>query len=450
MQYRAGIYEPFRLKRLYISERTLTTVNSRYALRERAVKEFLDIVVAIRNTFYDHIVFSLGILLIAGYVLGKLAERIRLPAITGFIVAGLCLSESITGIIHIHMVEALVPVTEVALGVIALTIGGEFSWAKLKRTGRGIVIITLFQLVLTFVVVATGLWLLRLPLIYALLLGAISSATAPAATVAIIQSLRLRGTFVDYLYGIVALDDAGCIILFSIVFAMAGTFVGGAGHQGVLAGVVKAFAEIGLSLLIGLASGVITHVVTIRKQRTNELMILSTGMIFLATAMAISLHVSPLISNMAMGCVLINISRRNERILRIVEPLTPPLYAVFFALAGTELKISCFTDRTVLLLGSSYVILRMVGKYAGVYAGALAAKSPVNIRKYLGFSMFPQAGVAIGLILFIQSSPGFVGTGGEVEHFVVMIVNIVLFSVFINELVGPPLSKFGIIRGSNL
>ena len=412
--------------------------------------EFLDIFITIRNTFNDHIVFGLGILLIAGYMLGKLAERIGLPAITGFIVAGLCLSDSITGIIHVHMVEELLPVTEVALGIIALTIGGEFAWTKLVRTGRGIVIITLFQLVIVFVVVSTGLWLLRLPLIYSLLLGAISSATAPAATVAIIQGLRLRGTFVDYLYGVVALDDAGCIVLFSVVFAMAGFLIGGTEHHGVLASVGEAFAEIGLSLLIGLASGVITHVVTIRKQRTNELMILSIGMIFMATAVAISLHVSPLISNMAMGCVLINISRRNERILRIIEPLTPPVYAAFFALAGTELSLSCFTDRAVLLLGTSYVILRMIGKYSGVYLGALVAKSPVSIRNYLGFSMFPQAGVAIGLILFMQSSPGLAEVGGEAEHFLVMMVNIVLFSVFVNELVGPPLSKFGIIRGSNL
>jgi Kef-type K+ transport system membrane component KefB len=410
----------------------------------------LDTLLTLRNTFYDHIVFSLGILLIAGYVLGKLSEKVRLPAITGFIIAGLLLGESFTGIIHVHMVKSLVPITEVALGIIALTIGGEFSSNTLRRTGRGVVIITLLQIVTTFTIVAAGLWILRLPLPYSLLLGAIASATAPAATVAIVRGLRIRGEFVDYLYGIVALDDAGCIILFSIVYAFVCAMSGNAGDTGILSHVGIAFFGIGVSLLIGLAGGLITHIVTRRRQNSNELMILSVGIIFITTAIAISLKVSPLICDMTMGCVLVNLSRRNERIFRVLEPITPPLYAAFFALAGTELKLSFLSSGTVLLLGLAYIILRMAGKYSGVYVGSLISRASPGIRKYLGFSMFPQAGVAIGLILFIQSSPHVAGMGGEAGQYLLMMVNIVLFSVFINELVGPPLSKFGIVRGSNV
>jgi len=415
------------------------------------MSQFLAEFVRLRDLFNDNIIFSVGVLLIVGYLFGKLVEKIKLPSISGYIIAGMLLSESFTGIIHLEMVGSLRTITEVALSFIALTIGMEFSIGKLKRVGRGVVIITLFQLILTFLLVTMGIWFFQWPLIFAMLLGAIAAATAPAATVVIIQQLRVRGPFVDHLYGIVALDDAGCVLLFSVVLAMASTMLRGTGETvSAWLPIGHAVLEIGCSLLLGLVAGVIIHLTTKRKHNINEILIISLGIIFLIAAIAITTNLSPLLTNMMLGATLINLSRKNQRLARIIEPLTPPLYAAFFAIAGTEFNIGILTDRAVLLIGLAYIILRMIGKYTGVYLGAVAAGSPRGIRNYLGLCMFPQAGVAIGLVLFVQASSFMVNADPATRIMVTQMVNIVLFSVFVNELLGPVLSRWGIVKGMEL
>ena len=183
----------------------------------------------LREFLAQHALFSLGILLLLGFLIGKIVNRIKLPEITGYIIAGLLVGDSFLGMIPHHMGEGLGLVTEVALGMIAITIGGEFYWVKLKRMGSAIVIVTVVQLIAAFLLVSAVLVLLGMPAPFALLLGAIASATAPAATVAIVQSLRARGPFIDYLYGVVALDDAGAVILFGVVFAVASSILGDVG-----------------------------------------------------------------------------------------------------------------------------------------------------------------------------------------------------------------------------
>ncbi len=405
----------------------------------------------LRDTFNNNVIFSVGILLVCGYFLGLALKKIKLPAITGYIIAGLLMGDSVTGLIHAQMSHALKTITEVALGLIALTIGGEFLWIKIKRMGKEVIIMTVFQLLLSFGMVTLGLVLFRMELPFALMLGAIASATAPAATVAIVQSLGARGLFVDYLYGIVALDDAGCVILFGVIFAFTSTMLGSTAvtiNQGQI--ILHAFREVGLSLVLGAASGAAIHYLTIKKQNTNEIMIVSLGAIFLTIAAAIILHLSPLLTNMTAGAVLINLSARNHRIFRILEPLIPTMYALFFLLAGTELKPAILADPKILLYGGIYILFRAIGKYSGVFIGGLAARVQPRIRNYLGFSMLPQAGVAIGLVLTIQASPMVRALALERMTVVLTMVNIVLFSVFINELIGPPLSRMALIRGNDM
>lgn len=398
-----------------------------------------------------HPMFAAGILLMVGYLIGKLAVKVRLPEITGYIVAGLMLGEGITGIFPGHMHESFQIVTEVALGLIALTIGAEFSAAKLKRIGKEAFVITLAQIVATFVGVAGGLLLLDLDLPFALLLGAIATATAPAATVAVVQSLRARGPFIDYLYGVVALDDAGCVILFGVVFALVSPMIqaGGEAAHGA-SQILHALLEVSLSIVIGVISGALLHWLTRGKEGQNEITILAVSMLFLTTALAIVLHLSPLLTNMAAGCALVNLSARNHRIFRILEPLTPPIYALFFVIAGTELHLDIFADPRILGLGAVYIGFRSLGKYGGVWAGCAALKLPIPIRDNLGICMLPQAGVAIGLVLLIQASPVVTGLPLEQAEIVTDMVNIVLMSVFINEMIGPPLSKYAIIRGNGM
>jgi Kef-type K+ transport system membrane component KefB len=399
----------------------------------------------IKDYFAHHIIFSAGLLLIIGYIFGQLSERVKLPAITGYIFAGILLGSSGLHLIHHENMEMLNILSEITLSFIAVIIGGEFSFFKLKIYGKKIIIITLAQMFLTFGLVSVGLILIGTPRYAAFLLGAISAATAPAATVVIVEKLKARGEFVDYLYGVVALDDAGTVILFSIAFALSISFVTGE-DVNISISVLHALLEIIYSLSIGVIGGLIIHFSTRSKRNTNEIKIITVGILFLTTSISISLRLSPLISNMVVGMLLININKQNIRILKAIEPLAAPLYAIFFAIAGAELSLSIFKDTSVLFAGLLFIFLRAMGKYFGVYFSAAAMKVNPKVRNYLGLGLLPQAGVAIGLVLFIQASPAIAGASAAVQSEVSKMINIVLMSVFFNELFGPPLAKMAILK----
>ena len=398
----------------------------------------------------SHPLLSLGVLILAGYLFGRLCQLVRLPTITGYIVAGLLLSESVSGIVEHRTVASLAPVTEVALSFIAITIGGEFHFAKLRRTGGKILTITLFEAILAAVVVSVVLGFLLLPFAYALLLGAIAAATAPAATVVIVRDLRARGEFVDYLFGVVAFDDAVSVLLFSIGFAVVTPLLLGEGAHG--GGILLAFAhglaEIGLSALAGVAAAVVIHAVAGRRRPDNEVLVVTLGVLFAATALVFMLGLSALIANMCTGVVLVNLAARNRRVFTALEPITAPIFALFFILAGAELDIGVIGQGLVVVLGLVYLAARFGGKMVGVTVGALLVRAPDNVRRYLGYCLFPQAGVAIGLAMVVQGSALFSGAPDEVREMLRLLTNVVLFSVFVNELIGPLISRFGIVRGA--
>lgn len=407
------------------------------------IRDFLEF----KELMSEHTLFVIGLLLIFGYFLGKLADKIKLPEITGYIISGLLMGEAVFGIIP-HDTDLSI-VTDVALALIALTIGGEFYITKLKVMGKEVIVLTIFQIVLTYAVVSISLWVFNLALPFALLMGAIATATAPAATVAIVQSLRAHGKFIDRLYGVVAMDDAGAVIIFSVTFAIATGMIvphGAAGGHGALLLILHAFQEIFFSLILGGLFGFFIHKATRNHSNTGEILILTLALVLLETALALFFHLSPLLSNMAAGAVLINISPRNHRIFRVLEPLSPPIYALFFIIAGTELNPVALMQKEILILGAVFIISRGFAKYFGVYFGAKVMKSASNIRKYLGFCMLPQAGVAIGLVLMIQSSPVISALPAEQQSIIQLMVNIVLLAVFFNELTGPPLSKYAIVN----
>ncbi len=407
----------------------------------------------LKELLAEHPMFTIGVLLFVGYLIGKLATRLHLPAITGYIIAGLLMSHSVTGIFPEGLHDSLRIVTEIALGLVALTIGAEFSLTKLRQIGRHIMIITVCQIVIVFFAVAGLLFAFGMALPFALLLGIIATATEPAATVAEVQTLRARGRFVDYLFSIVALDDASCVILFSLLFAFVSRLLYGAAVEDtmVIVQVLWAIKEIFISLLLGIVAGFILSRMTRNKQGSNEILIIALGILFITTALAVTMNLSPLLTNLAAGSVLINLSPRNHRILRILEPLTPPVYALFFVIAGTELDYRIVMQPGLLLLGLVYVGSRGVAKYAGVYLGCRISRVEPSIRDNLGWCMLPQGGVALGLILLIQSAPIMTRVEmPEVEAMLINMLNIVLICVFFSELIGPPLSKMGLIRGAEI
>ena len=394
---------------------------------------------------------SLGLLLLCGYFAGRLAGLIGLPAITGYIVAGLALGDSVAGIVTHHATARLQPVTEVALAFIAITIGGEFQLPKLRRSGAKILVITLLEAFLAFLVVSTVLRFLGLEAWLALLLGGIAAATAPAATVVIVRELKVHGEFVDYLYGVVAFDDAIAVLLFSIILAMVTPLLGAAGaadHGGVLSAAAEAGSEIGLSALLGAVGAVILHAIARSAASDGARMVITVAVVFIVTAGALALHLSPLLANMMFGAVLINLSPANRQLFMVLEPVTPPIFALFFILAGAELQLSVFFAELIIVgYGFVYLAARFAGKMAGAYLGARMMSAPAGVRRYLGFCLFPQAGVAIGLALFLQGA-GVVATAAEdIQRLVTQLVNIVLLSVFINELIGPLISRYGVTRG---
>lgn len=404
-----------------------------------------------RDLMSTHILFTLGIMLLTGYVLGIMIAKIGLPEITGYIIAGILIGESVLGIVPFEMTASMKVITEVALGLIALTIGSEFSIIKLKLVGKMVFSITLVQLLFAFCIVLMAMLLIGLELPFALIISAIGTASSPAVIVAVVQSLRAHGTFIDTLYGVVALLDAGTVILFGICFTIAAGVMGlsmtNISNIQLLYG---ALSEVFVSLVIGVLMGFLIHFAVRNKKRSNEILLIILGIAFTFTAVAIVFHLSPLLINMVAGAVMVNISARHNRVFRILEPMTPPIYALFFILAGSEFKISLLLQSRILMIGGVYIISRTISKYIGVYIGAALSRSEKTIRKYLGLCMFPQAGVSLGLILFVQASP--VSTA-MTDHQVMLtntLVNIILLSVFINQLIGPPIAKYAVIKGNKM
>jgi Kef-type K+ transport system membrane component KefB len=409
----------------------------------------LEHLVVLRDLLATHVLFTVGVMLLSGYAIGILAGKIGLPEITGFIIAGVLLGESLLGIVPQHLSEPMKVVTEIALGLIALTIGSEFSFGKLRRMGRPVLVIAVLQLAGTFLFVFGGMLLAGLALPFALIIASISTTSSPSIIVAVVQSLRARGLFVDYIYGVVALLDAAAVILFGICFSIAAGLLGWGGSSGGGGALMQAaILEVVFSILVGAVMGILLHYGVYRKNGSNEIMLVVLGLTCFFTAIAIVFHLSPLLMNMVAGAVMINLTPRHHRIFRMLEPITPPVYALFFVLAGIKLQLGLFTQPPVLLLGAVYVVCRNLAKWSTVYVGARATGCSVPIQKNLGFCMLPQAGVALGLVLLVQASPLAAAMTEAQEMIAETLVNVVLLSVFINELVGPPLARMAIIRGN--
>lgn len=404
----------------------------------------LSFLVMFRDTVGAHPVFGLGILLAGSWFLGGTAERIGVPSVTGFIIAGMLLGPGVSGMVHSDLHLRMETVTQIALSMIAVVIGSEFNLARMRRIRRAMATITAMQLGLTFLFVSLALLASGLiPLPVALMLGAIATATSPTSTVAIARDLRARGSFIDHLYGAIPLDDAGCLLLFALVAAFSGGFlmpVDSSVPQSILFFVKEAAG----SLLLGLATGAAIRKSTPAAEGSNSVYIVSLGLICLMTALAASFELSPLLSGMAAGAVIANSPGKGRNVIDSLERLAPPLYAVFFAIAGSELDFRVFGRGSVLLLGIIYIITRAAGKYGGVWLGAVLSRSGRNVRNYLGLAMMPHSGVTIGLLLYIQAQAIHPGAAG----FPPVMVNIVLMAVFVNELAGPLLSRYAILRGS--
>jgi Kef-type K+ transport system membrane component KefB len=383
-------------------------------------------------------------LLIIGFIFGRLINLVKLPRVTGYIIAGIIFGPSLLNIFSKNYLTQLAFIPQLALGIIALVIGAGLSFDLVKRLGSRFILITILQAAGAFALVFLFLVLFNMPLGAALPLAAIATATAPAATVAVIREYRAHGPLTETILSVVALDDALAIILFGLVLTFDLKQLSTFGATA-LQSLFVSFVEIFVALLIGVILGFVAHfLIKIAKEVTDTLIII-LGIVLLGIGLASISHTSALMTNMFLGLTLINVSSKNSDIVANLEKLTPPIYCFFFVLAGAHLNLRIFTTvgPAMITWGIVFVLARIAGKIVGAYAGGAISGASEAIRKYLGLTLIPQAGVAIGLTLLITQDSSYF-------EFRSVILNITLIAVAFNEILGPACTKFALFKAKEI
>jgi len=388
-----------------------------------------------------HPLYYLSLILLAGLFLARVVNIFKLPNVTGYILAGMLIGPSFLGIIPREAVSSFNIISEVALGFIAYSIGGELNIKHLRRMGSSVLVITLTEsLGAVLVVIAAMALIFRQPLTFSFIIGSIAAATAPAATIMVIRQYNAKGPLVDTLFPVVALDDAVAIMVFGIAVGISHSLP--TASTGVIATVVLAgrlVLEIVIALGLGFCVGLFLSVVSRYLRGHDTLLSFVIAYILLTIGVAYYFNVSSLLSCLALGATVTNLVYRSDRVLSVVDRFTPPIFVSFFAISGADLQISVL--REVGLLAIGYVIFRMIGKVLGAYLGAKWTNAPAVVQKYLGLALAPQAGVAIGLSLVAEKV--LPGTGTVLR-------NIVLGSTVIYELIGPVIAKQALVMAGEI
>ncbi len=357
---------------------------------------------------YDNPIFGVAILVIFGLLGGKLISLVKFPRVTGYILIGIIIGPSVLAMLSHEMVESFTIIRQVAIGFIGYTIGLELRFDKLKKTGKQVTIITLVQALTTAIFVCLAIFsYLTLTggshiWTYALILGAIATATAPGPIVAVVKSYRTKGPVTDVLLPLVALDDAIGIMLFAVMLSLGTSFLSGPvsiGHM-----LLDPILEIGLSIVIGALIGFVVTLITKKWNRESDdfLMMVIIGFVFFGIGVGQAVHASAILLPMTIGVFLTNsIDEKYEhRLTGKTDLFSAPILLAFFTIAGAELQLSLLVKIGV--LGIIYLFVRILGKVTGAYFSAKAVKAPKNVVKYLGFTLIPQAGVAIDMALTTQ------------------------------------------------
>jgi len=370
--------------------------------------------------------------------------------VTGYILAGLLLGPTGFGFITEKSIgHSLDHFTHIALMLIAFGIGEHVELKKLKKHARSIFWIGICETTGAFILVSVTIfavlrmsgflvedWLFKDQLAFSLLLGAISVATAPAATLLVVRELQAKGPLTSSLLTIIAIDNGLAIMIFGLAVSFAHQIVGQTDST-MLSVVGNGLFEIFMSLILGFITGFCLEMVLGKLQKDDEMMTAGLAILLLCSELAVFLNLSPLLAGMAAGFTLVNKAERDVRVFRALNRFEPPIYILFFTLAGTHLNIK--TLGIVGFIGTLYFLVRIVGKIIGVQLGAIIGKTPKIVRKYLGFALVPQAGVAIGLIFLINAD-------SALSIYSSIITPVVLAGVFLSELVGPLSARFAVVN----
>jgi Kef-type K+ transport system membrane component KefB len=394
----------------------------------------------------------IGALLLFGFAGGQIANHFKFPRVSGYIVTGMILSPSVTGFFQEKVVsEELSIITDIALGIIAFSIGGSLVLKSLKKLYGSILWINFMQSFGAFLVTALliclvspfiinsgiaphAFWQTFFPM--ALIIGAVSAATAPAAVMAIVHECRAAGPLTTTLLAVVALDDATAIVFYSFSVVLASSLIDAeALSWGMM---LSPILSILIALVIGIVSGLIFSKTARFVTRSDVMLGVVGGLILLIYGIANSAGVSPLIANMAFGFMVVNFVAHAHDIFDTVEGVEELIFSMFFVLAGAHLDIAVFSASGFLLAGL-IILGNFTGKFYGTRLGAIISHAPGTVRQYLGFALLPKAGVTVGLILLAKDT-------FDSSPLSALMVNAVLLSVIINELIAPPLVRYALIR----
>lgn len=383
-------------------------------------------------------VLCLAVAMIAGLLMTRVMKPLHLPNVTGFLIAGLLIGPYVLNVFHSEDSATSAVITNIALGFIAFSIGVEFKFSNIKQLGMRVITITLLQACMATFLVDTVLIIAGFPLPLCLTLGAIASATAPAATLMVVRQYRAKGPVTNTLLPVVAMDDAIGLMLFSVSLSISQALSSNSALT-VQATVLGPLKEIFLSLFFGCAIGLlIALAMRFFHSRGNRLCLAVAG-VLLGSAIASLWDLSSLLLCMAIGAMVVNLRKDAETVMDVVDSWTTPIFMLFFVLSGAELNLSVLP--TVGLIGVLYILARSIGKYFGSYLGARIVKAEPAIRKYLGITLLPQAGVAIGMAqLALSSLPAF---GTQIQA-------VVLSATLIYELIGPVLTKLALTAAGEI
>ena len=407
-----------------------------------------------------NVLITVSIALLAGLLMTRVFKPFKLPAVTAYLIAGVLIGPYCLGALHIEglgftsmdEVAKLSIVSEVALGFIAFSIGNEFRLEDLKKTGKQATVIGIVQALVATLMVDLALYGVhlimpdKLSMAQTLTLGAIATATAPAATLMVVRQYKAKGPLTSLLLPIVALDDAVGLIVFAVSFGIAKTLV--SGTIDFVSIIINPLLEIICSLLLGAFMGwLLTQLEKLFNSNTNRLN-MTIAFVFLTVSLAMlkfevgPVHIgfSSLLVCMMLGTVFCNICPLSEDLMGATDKWTSPLFALFFVISGADLELGVFADFAIVLIGVVYIVFRCIGKYFGAAFSAKVTNCSPEICKYLGITLFPQAGVALGMCTTAMQ----LGEQGS------LIRNITLFAVLVYELVGPLMTKMALTAAGDI
>lgn len=386
-----------------------------------------------------NLLLKISIILLIGAIGGRVARIFKLPNVSGYLVAGLFLGPSFFKFVSSQDVESFSIINELALALIAFSIGSEFVLKDMRKLGKSIIIITLAEVVgAVFIVFAVMYYIFNQPFAFSIVIASMSAATAPAATLLVIKQYKAHGPLTKTILPVVALDDVFGIIAFGIAMALA-TLTTGHEAFSLYKVISGPLIEIGGSILLGIVIGVMFVFLSKKTSGGDELQVITLVVIGLSTGLSNVLGLSPLLTCITIGTVLVNMKRSSKRVFNSINGFASPVYVLFFTLAGASLDLSILLS--VGVLGVAYVLARAAGKMFGAWAGAKAVKSDPLVTKNLGYALFPQGGISIGLLVMVRS---------QLPAYATEIGTIIMFSVLIYEVTGPIFAKLAIQRAGEI